>query len=116
MVCFAGWCACLASGETVYRRSMERVASMDPANAASIYAARSSQLVYETLLEYDYRARPYRLIPGLAAALPEVQSNGLVYVVRLDPRRVFSRTPASGWMRTGARGGGRSRRMTWCFR
>ena len=78
MVCFAGWCACLASGETVYRRSMERVASMDPANAASIYAARSSQLVYETLLEYDYRARPYRLIPGLAAALPEVQSNGLV--------------------------------------
>ena len=68
---------------------MDRVSSLDPADAASIYAARSAQLVYETLLEYDYRARPYRLIPGLAAALPEVQSNGLVYVVRLDPEARF---------------------------
>ncbi len=73
----------------MYRRSMDRVSSLDPADAASIYAARSAQLVYETLLEYDYRARPYRLIPGLAAALPEVQSNGLVYVVRLDPEARF---------------------------
>ena len=89
LILFAGWCACLACGESVYRRSMDRVSSLDPADAASIYAARSAQLVYETLLEYDYRARPYRLIPGLAAALPEVQSNGLVYVVRLDPEARF---------------------------
>ncbi|MFA6632488.1 MAG: ABC transporter substrate-binding protein, partial [Kiritimatiellia bacterium] len=89
LILFAGWCACLACGESVYRRSMDRVSSLDPADAASIYAARSAQLVYETLLEYDYRARPYRLIPGLAVELPEVQSNGLVYVVRLDPEARF---------------------------
>ena len=97
LIFVAGWCACQAYGETVYRRSMDRVSSLDPADAASIYAARSAQLVYETLLEYDYRARPYRLIPGLAAALPEVQSNGLVYVVRLDPEarsRGFTLKPA----------------------
>ena len=81
--------AASAGGETVFRRSMDRVSSMDPADASSLYAARAVQLVYETLLEFDYRARPYRLIPGLAERMPEVQSNGLVYVFRLHPEARF---------------------------
>ncbi|MDR2849539.1 MAG: ABC transporter substrate-binding protein [Verrucomicrobiota bacterium] len=85
-----------AGGETVFRRSMDRVASMDPADASSTYAARAAQLVYEPLLEFDYRARPYRLIPGLAESLPEVQSNGLVYVLRLDPEARFQADPCFG--------------------
>ena len=75
--------------ETVFRRSMDRVSSMDPADASSLYAARAVQLVYETLLEFDYRERPYRLIPGLAEAMPAVQSNGLVYVLRVHPDARF---------------------------
>ena len=63
--------ALAACGETVFRRGMERVSSMDPAAAASLYAARAVQLVYEPLLEFDYAARPYRLAPGLADSLPE---------------------------------------------
>ncbi len=78
-----------AYGDTVFRRSMDRVSSMDPADAASLYAARAVQLVYEPLLEFDYRARPYRLIPGLAERMPEVQSNGLVYVFSLHPEARF---------------------------
>ncbi len=78
-----------ACGETVFRRSMERVSSMDPAMAASLYAARAVQLAYETLLEFDYAARPYRLVPGLSESLPEVQSNGLVYVFRIHPEARF---------------------------
>ena len=81
--------AASAGGETVFRRSMDRVSSMDPADASSLYAARAVQLEYETLLEFDYRARPYRLIPGLAERMPEVQSNGLVYVFRLHPEARF---------------------------
>ena len=75
--------------ETVFRRSMDRVSSLDPANASSLYAGRAVQLVYETLLEFDYRERPYRLIPGLAESMPEVQSNGLVYVFRVHPDARF---------------------------
>ncbi len=81
--------ALAACGETVFRRGMERVSSMDPAAAASLYAARAVQLVYEPLLEFDYAARPYRLVPGLAESLPEVQSNGLVYVFRIHPEARF---------------------------
>ena len=75
--------------ETTYCRSMDRVASLDPAQAASIYAGRAVLLSYETLLEYDYRERPYRLIPGLAEALPSVSSNGLVYLFRIHPQARF---------------------------
>ena len=88
--------AASAGGETVFRRSMDRVSSMDPADASSLYAARAVQLVYETLLEFDYRARPYRLIPGLAERMPEVQSNGLVYVFRLHPEARFQEDPCFG--------------------
>ena len=37
--------ACAAGGENVFRRSMDRVSSMDPAVAASMYAARAVQFV-----------------------------------------------------------------------
>jgi len=78
-----------ARGETVFCRSMDRVASMDPAAASALYASRTVSLVYETLLEFDYQARPYRLIPGLALSMPEIQSNGCVIVVRLNPAARF---------------------------
>lgn len=78
-----------AGAETVFRRSMDRVASMDPALASALYPLRAVSLVYETLLEFDYEARPYRLVPGLAEALPEVSSNGCVYVLRLRPDARF---------------------------
>ncbi len=83
-------------GETVFCRSMDRVASMDPAEASSLYASRAVRMVYETLYEYDYAARPYKLIPGLAEALPEVQSNGLVYVFRIHPEARFQPDPCFG--------------------
>ncbi len=78
-----------AHAQKVFHRCMDRVASMDPALASSLYAARAVQLVYEPMLEYDYHARPYQLIPGLAAQMPEVQSNGLVYLIRIDPTACF---------------------------
>jgi ABC-type transport system substrate-binding protein len=62
---------------------------MDPAESASTYAARAVLLSYETLLEYDYSARPYRLIPGLSESWPSIQSNGLVYVFKIHPRARF---------------------------
>ena len=65
-----------------FTRSMERVSSMDPAFAQSVYDSRAVQLVYETPLEVDYYARPYKLTAG-ACELPEVSADGLVYVFRL---------------------------------
>jgi ABC-type transport system substrate-binding protein len=85
--------------DEVFRRHLDRVNSMDPANADSVPASRAVSLVYETLLEYDYTARPYRLIPGVALALPEVSSNR--YVFHLDPAARFAPDPCFGLDPTG---------------
>ena len=88
--------ATFASGQTTFRRNLERVNSLDPAQSTSVAASRCVALLYETLLEYDYTARPYRLIPGLATHLPEVSTNGRVYLFRLDPAARFSPDPCFG--------------------
>ncbi len=92
----AGLAVAAAAEPPTFRRTLDRVASLDPVAAASAYAARAVGLVYECLLEYDYAARPYRLIPGLAASLPEVSPDGLVYLIRLDPAASFAPDPCFG--------------------
>ena len=74
--------------EAVYRRPLERVASMDPIQAAALYDSKAVSLVYEPLLEVDYEARPYRLKPCLCA-LPEVSADGLTYTYRIRPDARF---------------------------
>jgi ABC-type transport system substrate-binding protein len=53
--------------------------------------------VYDTLLEYDYLARPYRLIPALAEALP-LSARGadgrVVYTFRLRDGALYQDDPA----------------------
>ena len=65
-----------------FTRSMERVNATDPIEAQSIYDSHVVQLLYRTPLEIDYKARPYKLVPGLCD-LPEVSEDGLTYVFRL---------------------------------
>ena len=65
-----------------FTRTMERVASMDPAMATSIYDSHAVQLVYEPPLAIDYEARPYKLVPGFCE-LPTVSSDGLVYTFKV---------------------------------
>lgn len=66
-------------------RTIDRVASLDPVHAQSAAAARTVALVYETLLEYDYLARPYRLRGGAATELPERSPDGRTLTFRLRP-------------------------------
>ena len=61
-------------------RPMERVSTMDPLKAQSIYDSHASGLVYETPIRVDYKARPYRLAPG-CCELPEVSDDGRTYVL-----------------------------------
>ena len=65
-----------------FTRTLERVSTMNPAMATTAYDARAVQLVYETPLEIDYAARPYKLVPGFCE-LPEVREDGLMYTFRL---------------------------------
>jgi ABC-type transport system substrate-binding protein len=50
--------------------------------------------ILEAPLTYDYLARPVRLLPATAAALPEVSADGRVFTVRLQPGIFFADDPA----------------------
>jgi ABC-type transport system substrate-binding protein len=69
--------------------------SFDPPQTNSDYY--SSTLIAQILeapLSYDYLARPARLLPNTAAALPEVSADGRSFTVRLKPGIFFADDPA----------------------
>jgi ABC-type transport system substrate-binding protein len=69
-------------------------ASLDPAQASSIYANFLVVNLYDTLYRYKYLARPFELAPNLAAALPAVSDDGLTYTIAIKPGVFFSDDPA----------------------
>lgn len=71
----------IASAAT-FTRPMERVNSMDPIKAQSIYDSRAVGLVARPPLEIDYYARPYALAPGVCE-LPEVSPDGRTYTLKI---------------------------------
>jgi ABC-type transport system substrate-binding protein len=74
------------AGARVYRHSMDQApTSLDPTQAANVYANHVVVNAYDTLYSYRYLARPYALKPNLAAALPEISADGLDYRIRLKP-------------------------------
>lgn len=71
----------------LYSSFSEAPRTLDPAIAYTTASAVITGNVYDTLLEYHYRRRPFQLIEGLASAIPkgEPQADGKV-VYRFDIR------------------------------
>ena len=55
----------------------------DPAGVQDLYSATIEQMLFETLLTYDYLARPAKLVPLTAEAMPVVTDGGKTYTVRI---------------------------------
>lgn len=68
----------------------------DPAAVHDLYSAGVIRAIFDTLYTYDYLARPAKLVPNVAAALPEVSDEGKVYTIRLTPGVYFQPDPAFG--------------------
>jgi len=66
----------------------------DPAMGRDLYSAHVVQSVFETLYTYDYLARPAKLVPLTAEALPEVSADGKTYTIRLKKGIYFMTDPA----------------------
>ncbi len=67
-----------------FTRALTGVDSLDPVQSQSTYDSHAVQLLYETPLEVDYVARPYRIKPG-ACELVDVSADGLTYNFRMVP-------------------------------
>ncbi len=62
----------------------------DPAIVHDLYSAAVVQSIFETLYTYDYLARPAKLVPLTAEALPDVSADGKTYTIRLKRGIVFA--------------------------
>ena len=71
----------------------------DPATARDLYSNHITQAVFDTLYTYDYLARPVKVVPAAAAALPEVSSDGKTYTIRLKKGILYTPDPAFGGKR-----------------
>jgi oligopeptide transport system substrate-binding protein len=68
----------------------------DPAAAHDLYSGTIEQAIFETLYTYDYLARPAKLVPLTADAMPQVTDNGRTYTIHLKKGILFAADPAFG--------------------
>jgi ABC-type transport system substrate-binding protein len=57
----------------------------DPQKVQDRYSVGVLENLFETLLTYDYLARPVKLVPGVAESIPEPEEGGTRYTFRIHP-------------------------------
>ena len=66
----------------------------DPVRVSDLYSNTVTESIFERLLTYDYLARPAKLVPMVAEAMPEISDNGRTYVFKLRKGIYFTPDPA----------------------
>jgi len=66
----------------------------DPQAAGDIYSTYVNRAIFDPLYSYDYLARPHRIVPNTAVAMPDVSDGGKTYVIRIKPGIYFTDDPA----------------------
>ena len=75
------------------RMTTSRIRGFDPAHAGDQASIVATGRIYEGLLQYSYLDRPYRVEPLLAAAMPAVSEDGLVWRIEIRKGIYFSDDP-----------------------
>src|SRR4051794_18252612 len=70
----------LTSGET----------GLDPATASDVNTLCITENIFDSLLRYDYLARPVKLQPNTVGAMPQVSDDGASYTFHLKPGIYFT--------------------------
>jgi ABC-type transport system substrate-binding protein len=66
----------------------------DPVRVSDLYSNTINEAIFERLLTYDYLARPAKLVPMVAEAMPDVKDEGRHYTFRLRKGIHFTPDPA----------------------
>ena len=66
----------------------------DPVRVSDLYSNEVNEAIFERLLTYDYLARPAKIVPQTAEALPEVTDGGRTYTFHLQRGIYFAADPA----------------------
>ncbi|QJR15645.1 ABC transporter substrate-binding protein [Usitatibacter palustris] len=68
--------------------------NFDPAFVSDTYSATVNDEIFESPYTYDMLARPYKVKPQTAEAMPEVTEGGRVYTIRIRKGIYYSDDPA----------------------
>src|SRR6185312_1648228 len=83
------------AGRKVVRMGLRAAETgFDPVLAYDRYSVGVCENLFETLITYDYLARPPRLVPLAAEAVPEPEEGGTRYTFRIKPGIYFNDDPA----------------------
>jgi oligopeptide transport system substrate-binding protein len=66
----------------------------DPQASNDLYSNHVNRAIFEALYRYDHLARPYKIVPNTAAALPDISADGLDWTIRVKPGIFFADDPA----------------------
>ena len=84
-----------ATGEKVLRYAFQVAETgFDPAQIIDLYSRIVTAHIFDSLLTYDYLARPFKLVPLAAAAMPEVSEDFRTFTFRVRPGIFFADDPA----------------------
>jgi oligopeptide transport system substrate-binding protein len=70
------------------------VTGFDPAATQDIYSYVIQGRIFDALYVWDYLARPYRLVPSVAAAMPEISTDACRWTIRIKQGIYFAGDPA----------------------
>jgi ABC-type transport system substrate-binding protein len=94
LVCAAGLAQAADPRKVAHLALISDPPGFDPAGPTDVYAAAIEEAIFDRLLSYDFLARPPKLVPMAAAAMPEITDGGRTYTVRLKKGIYFAADPA----------------------
>ena len=66
----------------------------DPQATQDYYSSHVERAIFDTLYVFDYLQRPYKFVPNVAAAMPEISADGRTWTIRIKPGIYFADDPA----------------------
>ena len=82
------------SGKTLRVTFQAAESGFDPVRVSDVYSGTIIEAIFEPLLTYDYLARPAKLVPNTAEALPQIAQDGRTYTLKVKPGIYFADDPA----------------------
>jgi ABC-type transport system substrate-binding protein len=89
--CCSGYAA---NGEKILRVTFQAAETgFDPARVHDLYSSIVIDAIFDTLLTYDYLARPPKVVPNAAEAMPDISADGKTYTFRIRKGIHFADDP-----------------------
>ena len=77
----------------IHHRLRDKVQTLDPAEVGDTVTHAVAGDLFECLYDFDYTRRPYRMVPLLAAAMPEISEDGTLYRIPIRQGVYFHDNP-----------------------